>query len=566
LRGLAACGEEEEGAEGDAQEQEQEDTQEAELTYYKDIQPMFEANCVVCHSEGGAGPFALDTYAGLKPFAPLSLQEMQARQMPPWLPNPDCRHYKDERIVTEAQVDMFARWLELGMPEGDPSQSPGKVEQAQAVVSFEPTHEAGVPMAYLPDQNLGDDYRCFVLDTTFARDTYLTASQVKPDAKALVHHVLVYAVPPEQLEVVLEADANEDGEGYTCFGAPFPSSGGGGGLGSLGGGLPTLVGTWVPGVLPQVLPDDTGILIRAGSRIVMQMHYNLLSASAEEDQSVFQMRLTEEPKAFLIDSKPLIIRDLDIPAGEAEVVRKRVYRNYTDKPLVIGSVAAHMHLLGTRYKASVVRADGAEECLLEIPRWDFNWQQSYGLLDDEIVTLAPGDGIALECVYDNSPENQAILDGEQVAPRDVSWGEGTLDEMCMVYLSFIKTREEAPPTDPEAGVCGGGEACFATCGDDDPATSSSACLLGCDVTTSCKSCALRGIIPCASSCIAPFQAVSNNPCFETCLIGTAILGGDTSACLQDECPDEFGALTSCLDPILDAGTCDEALTACGIAL
>ncbi|MCA9542523.1 MAG: hypothetical protein KC620_26685, partial [Myxococcales bacterium] len=204
---------------------------------------------------------------------------------------------------------------------------------------------------------------------------------------------------------------------------------------------------WVPGSVPQIHEDGLAVPIAAGSRIVMQVHYNLISSATEPDATTLEMRLTDEPPEMLVATRPIIIRNLDIPAGEAAAVNYATYRNYSNETLTIAAVAGHMHTLGTSVKSTIQRAEGGEECLLDIPAWDFSWQQGYRIPRDEWVQVEPGDALTIRCTYDNSQANQPFVDGQQIEPRDVTWGEGTLDEMCMVYMTLIRPYTPPAPAD-----------------------------------------------------------------------------------------------------------------------
>lgn len=536
---------------------------EAVATWHADLKPIIDQRCNGCHVAGGAAPFALDTYEAMRPMAPAALAAIEAGRMPPWMPDPDCRHYLDERLMPASEVELLRAWIAAGSPEGDPATAPPSMPAPGP--EFEPTVIAAPVEAYTPRAELADDYRCFILDADFARDTFLTASRVVPDAGALVHHVLVYAMEPEVVESLRAADAAEEGPGYTCFGGPFPttderdplaSANAGAGTATAGG-LPTQLGSWVPGSVPSVYPEGQAVPIKAGSKVVMQVHYNLLSADSEPDATVFEMRLTETPPAYLVSTKPLVIRSLDIPAGEAWAENVRTYRNYSDRAIVLGGVAGHMHTLGSRLTATIERVGGAEECLLDIPRWDFNWQQGYLL--PEQVRIEPGDAIRLFCAYDNSAENQAFVDGVQREPVDVTWGEGTYDEMCMLYMTIVTPY--APPQDTG---CGAATACLERCAADGIGTAE--CLMACPMNIGCKICTLRESANCGGiRCAGDLVALRNDPCLETCVINTMMLGGDTSACMREQCGEMYDSAIACLDPVLAADACRAPLAdTCGI--
>ena len=531
------------------------------LTWYKDIKPLIDDQCTGCHVEGGVGPFELTSYEAFKPMAQAAIASIESGSMPPWMPDPDCREFRDERIVSPAQLDSLKAWVAEGMVVGNPDDEPARQEQG---LTFEPTHTGAIVEAYTPSPATPDDYRCFILDFEFEQDTFLTGSQVIPDASALVHHVLVYAIGPEQLDTIEEADAQEAGSGYTCFGAPFPGTEGlGGGLagggGGLAGGMPEQVGAWVPGSVPSIMEDNHAIPIRAGSKIVMQVHYNMLAGDPEPDLTAFQMSLQTEPTDFVVHTRPLLIVDLEIPADAPEASNAREYRNYTDRTIRVAGLAAHMHLLGTRFKSEITRADGARECVLDIPEWDFSWQQNYRPPAGQTIDLDPGDAISIECVYDNSAANQPLVNGERVEPRDVTWGEGTLDEMCMMYISMVEPYEPPEPTDPNASVCDGASECLAACPE---GASEVDCLLNCGLSTACMACSVREMLSCEPSCANNFFSLQS--CFTDCAINTVILGGGIGECLQDRCGEDYDAMAGCIDPAVKAGTCDEGLAGCGI--
>ena len=100
--------------------------------------------------------------------------------------------------------------------------------------------------------------------------------------------------------------------------------------------------------------------------------------------------------------------------------------------MTIHTVTGHMHQLGQALSVRLIRQDGTEECLLDIPRWDFDWQQRYEF--EKAISIAPGDQLEVKCVFDNSQANQPVIDGKQVTSRHVQWGEGSLDEMCIAYF------------------------------------------------------------------------------------------------------------------------------------
>ncbi|MCA9539461.1 MAG: hypothetical protein KC620_11270 [Myxococcales bacterium] len=533
----------------------------ATATWHQDVAPIVMTQCATCHVAGGVAPFPLDSYESARNMSAPALAAIEAGRMPPWMPGTECRTFANARVLSPAEKDTFRAWVEAGAPEGDPATA-APIDLPEPV-TFEPTDTVVPDEPYTPPDDVEDDYRCFILSREFPEDTYLRASQVYPDATAIVHHVLVYSMTADQVPGLLEADAADEGPGYACFGSPLPD--GTGDLLNRGrAGMPNQVGNWVPGASPWLIPDNQSVRIEAGSRIVMQVHYNLLAAPPEPDQTRMDMRLTNEPTELLTYQRPLMVRTLDIPAGEANVSQSLDFKNYGNAPVTITGLGAHMHLLATEQHSTVHRADGSEECLLSIDDWDFAWQEHYELPEDGWVSLAPGDTITLECVFDNSAGNQPFVDGRRIEPRDVGWGDGTLDEMCMLYMTMVRPYEPAEVS--EAACAPAATTCVDACAAE--GVPSAECLIRCGGGPVCTLCALQSTAGCgAADCAPTLVALRENPCLQTCFLTVNMLGGDPTLCLQERCPEAFGALSTCLSGVIDTGNCDAPIEeTCGLRM
>ena len=503
-------------------------------TWHDDVQALMSEHCTACHTAGGAAPFAFDDPAVAQSMAGAALDAIESGRMPPWQPNPDCNRYQDERLMPEDAKATFRAWVADGAPMG----TPGATVSPQTVGLPEPDLITRGGAAYLPDATRPDDYRCFPLDVEFAEDTFLRGTAIKPDAKTLVHHVLVYMVSPSLVEEMHAKDAAEEGPGYTCYG--------GTGLGNSGP-----VGGWVPGAVPNIADEGVAQFIPAGARLVMQVHYNVLTAEPAPDQTEVYLYTWDGAQPEVIESKPQADLALRIPAGEAEMVNTRTWTHYGKEPLEIVAVTPHMHVLGKSISVEVERVDGSNTCLVDIPDWDFNWQQAFTFRPGESVLLYPGDSVKLTCVYDNSAGNQPTVNGEQLEPRDVGWGEGTLDEMCLNFMTIKK------PFDLEAADVAG---CRARC--DDPADFG--CVTDClTLDTDAALCALDRIFT-PSTCGAPclVDAVRAQDCFTDCVINGAGTEGALATCMADVCPAEYAPLSTCMSAVFATGECDEIIETC----
>ena len=160
------------------------------------------------------------------------------------------------------------------------------------------------------------------------------------------------------------------------------------------------------------------------------------------------------------------------------------------------------------------------------------------------------------CTYDNSAGNQPLIDGEQMDPMDIEWGDGTLDEMCLLYTTSIEPYRSARPA--EAPDCYGVEECIEDCGE------SLSCVMGCDsVEFSCLSCSLDVFLDCGiSDCL--IQGAQAKNCLEDCYAKSIMMGSPIGSCLEYECPDEYDALVQCADPVIKSDACRADMEACGI--
>lgn len=324
-----------------------------------------------------------------------------------------------------------------------------------------------MPAAYTPASPTGagtDDYRCFLLDPELARDSYLTGTHVLPGNPDVVHHVILFRITPEQVGDAELVDQQTPGEGWTCFG--------GTGLASDFSNVDDAnwLAAWAPGGQERMVKKGFGVDLPAGSRIVMQVHYNLL-AGAEPDTSSTQLRITAkrpgvtELHTFLMpapvempcrpgrDSSPLCDREAAIaderarigPEGGWTANALHILCNTVPTPsdvttctrtlnrgMTIYGVAGHMHLLGRHITMTTDAGTPRERTILDIKPWDFDNQGSTPI---EPVRLAAGDTVTVTCEHKQWLRDRLPAFETQREDKYVIWGEGTTDEMCLGMLS-----------------------------------------------------------------------------------------------------------------------------------
>ncbi|MCG8417434.1 MAG: hypothetical protein MJE77_05760 [Proteobacteria bacterium] len=516
------------------------DDQPITATYHGGIRALVEANCVVCHKEGGIGPFSLDDPDTVQLLASSLVDEVEARRMPPWGMNPDCREVTDSIRLSDREVAAFAQWRDAGFPAGQPDDyrppDPDDVLTTGTVESqLGPADLVLAPdQPYTPDTARPDDYRCIPLPHSIDRDLFVNAVDVIPDKLDLVHHVIVYAVPEADVPAMEALDAADPGPGFNCFGDAGVASA-------------DAVGGWVPGDNNGGASREIAMRVSRGSRLVTQMHYNVAGRQNDDlpgDATSVALWFLEEGQypAYLITSLWIPNNDLFIPAGDKNSVQMATMRLPVDGYAV--AVSPHMHLLGKRIKTEVIRENGAIECLGQVDDWDFNWQRTYEFPEHAFVPIDISDRIRLTCEYDNSPANQPVVNGEQKEPRDVTWGEGTLDEMCLdslIVLTPFRGRGET-------GVCAGFRDCFDDCGKGRPF-----CALACMTAASsaCLNCGTQGLFGSCATDTCPTERQSIDRCLATCP------GGDSDyfECLYSACRNQFQSYYDCVEPTLRSGSC-----------
>jgi hypothetical protein len=409
-----------------------------EVTYHRDVRPLLEQHCVNCHSEGETAPFVMDLDAeawvdGAPDWVPAAVAAIEAGTMPPWMPDEaDCQPLDDSRALPAADKELISTWAAGGYVIGDPdSYEPPELPSTERVPDTPADLVLTAVESYLPDATRPDDYHCTPLDYTFEQDTWVRGFTVRPDQVHLVHHVIVYRLEPEDAYIADQRDAAEEGPGYTCFGSPGTWN------------ADTMV-AWAPGQNPEFYDEGVARRITAGSKLVIQVHYNTLGATEERPLApdataveLWTLPPGEVPEHQLV-SLPYAQTRFAIPPGEPrhQVEYFESLSFLGDLPFEIRTIGVmpHMHQLGRRIRADLLRGSGGKQCLVDIPDWDFNWQQTYFFDDAEPVIVGAGDSVRLRCIYDNSVENQPVVNGQQLEPRTVGWGDGSLDEMCLIYF------------------------------------------------------------------------------------------------------------------------------------
>lgn len=410
-------------------------------TWWRDVLPLMQTRCVQCHTAGGIGPFPLDTYERASGTADLIVAETAAGTMPPWMPADGCRSLQGSQRLTDAEKAMLAAWSSAGAPEGNQADYRAPMLDP-ATRALPPSSSADLVVqpagTYTPSSTGTDDYHCFVLDPNLSASRDVVGFRVVPNNPAIVHHVILFEVRAESLAELQRLDDAEPGPGYTCFGlsgvntriSSVPAE-----SGEVVSVNTQWVGSWAPGAVPVYLPEGTGIRIHAGSRLVMQVHYNLTGATrGMTDRSRVELYYSPQPVSSVGFWYPMVEQGFSVPPGArpTDPMASVLHTEQVMLPVRVLGVAPHMHLRGSSISIGY-RRSGTDACFVNVPRWNFHWQQGYWLQRPQQMNLG-SDTLTMRCSWDNTPANQPFVDGVQQPPHTLTWGEGTNDEMCLGLL------------------------------------------------------------------------------------------------------------------------------------
>jgi len=385
-------------------------------TWVEDIAPLVHDHCAQCHHAGGPGPFSLVTYEDVFFTAGFDLHAMQDGEMPPWPADPDYRHFVGENVLSEEEVTLFEAWYQNGMAYGD---------ESVVVVppDFGPTGSLLESVDFVADfpaytlQSDGEEYRWFVIPTSFDETKYIQAVEVIAGLPGAVHHADIFVDTTGESAALDEADPLPGFNGSTGW----PTN-------------TTYINAWQPGALPARYPDGWGIPIPPGADLVIEIHYGP-DFGGQIDDTVMNLEWVDEPESdirpisvgWLLGNGAMTDGPLVIPPHEITTFHQEALLFNSDKSLL--SICPHMHLLGKSYKVWMETPDGDSIPLVDIPQWHFEWQFYYRFLSP--IHVPAGTVFKTEGVYDNTVWNPL---NPNDPPIEVGYGSLTTDEMFLVYF------------------------------------------------------------------------------------------------------------------------------------
>ena len=386
-------------------------------TWSSTIAKTIYTHCASCHRDGGIAPFSLMNYDEVASKKNSVLQAITSRSMPPYPADTKFRSYSHQRTLSDTEISDMITWVNADAPTGDLSLAPKPPTYSSGPIIKNPSFTTQMPNYVSQAKSGGDDeYRCFVLDGSPTKDEFISAIEVVPGNPEIVHHVLVFQ---DTSTIPLQLDAESPQPGYPGFG----------GVGST---TADLIGVYVPGIEPYFFPKGFGVRFQKGARIILQVHYPA-GSEGQMDATAIRLVYSDIPSTREVFISPLLNRKniidgpLRIPAGQEKTFTQRMTIPYDATAF---AVMPHMHLLGKSIEINLKTVKDTIP-IISIPHWDFHWQMAYTF--KTLQKVPRGSVLESKVTYDNTEENPH---NPSIPPKEVTWGEGTTDEMMLTYFYY----------------------------------------------------------------------------------------------------------------------------------
>jgi hypothetical protein len=376
--------------------------------YEKTIAPILINKCVGCHTMGGIGPFALKSHRKVRGWSDMIQEVVMTGQMPPWQADRHIGDFKNDLSLSPNEKSALIRWIKADMPFSGKKDPLKEIPPASTHWSLgKPDAILEIPKQSIPAEGI-IDYRHLTLETPFDRDVWLRAIEIIPGNTQVLHHVIATAFMPDEEE---------------------KSS--------------RFIAGYAPGSGPDLFPENTGILLKAGSKIRFQLHYTT-SGRSETDQTQLGLFLHDEKPERELVSDVVIDTKFRIPPRDGEFVISK--SNEFDTDVILYSMNPHMHFRGKWMRYEAHYPGGRKETLLSVPNFNFNWQRSYNLTQPK--HLPAGTRLKVYAAWDNSSLNTANPDPS----KEVRWGDQSFDEMFFAMYKY--TEENSSTSDPDKKASG----------------------------------------------------------------------------------------------------------------
>ena len=416
----------------------------SEPTFADDVAPILYKNCTSCHRPGGLGPFSLIEYDSAKANVREIREMVSTGQMPPWHAEGPHGVFRNDRRLSDADKRTILRWIDAGAQAGDLRNLPPRPNYPTRWTIGTPDAVFSMPEDFVVPAFGTVEYQYFEVPTNLAEDRWVNAIEILPGAREVVHHVLVYARVPSP------ADTATAPPPAPAAGAPAPTpllirnpdheiTDKPARLDSLHPPprrLGALIGTTAPGTNVLEFPAGTALRVRKGTVLTFQMHYTA-HGHEKKDRTQVGFRFASEMPDEEILATAFFNGALSLPAGARDIAVPAEIG--VSQPIRVWALFPHTHMRGTRWQYKLEKPDGTSEVILDIPRYDFNWQTYYMFATPLEVPV--GAKITSMAWYDNSATSKNNPDATKV----VKWGDQTWEEMQYTGMLYSVPSRRLKP-------------------------------------------------------------------------------------------------------------------------
>ena len=397
-----------------------------QVTFTKDVAPIFQAKCESCHRPDSMAPMSLRTYEEARPWVRSIAQRVSSRQMPPWHIDKTIgiQQFKNDRSLSDEQIDTIMAWVAAGAPKGDPKEMP-KPRVWNDDTGWTLAAKYGPPDLIIksPEYTMPavaqDAWWRPSVPTGLTEPRWVRAIEIRPvgkDARKITHHALARLQQDEDMpKELFTNDPNVAGDG--------------------------LFMEWAVGKNGDEMRPDSGRLMLPGSKIVWEMHYHAVGEEviAHTELGVYFYPKGQEPKhrevLALFNTFSTPNRALDIPPNRVTTTESFVTLRENAR---IENFQAHMHLRGKGMSMEALYPGGRREMLSQVTDFNFNWHNMYIYADDAAPLLPKGTILHFLAWYDNTANNKSNPDPDQW----VGWGDRTVDEMGHAWLNITYFHDD----------------------------------------------------------------------------------------------------------------------------
>jgi hypothetical protein len=407
-----------------------------QITYYKDVLPVLQKNCQNCHRPGEAAPMSFMSYESTRPWAKAMKAAVLTKKMPPWFADAHYGKFSNDRTLTASDINTLAAWVDSGAKSGNPKDSPAPVAftDGWAIPKPDVVLDMGLDFSVPPSGTI--DYQYVVVPTHFTEDKFVQFAEARPEDRERVHHIIAFIREPGSpwmkdakpgvpfVPAAAQREASRSGQ-------PQQKRRGGDGDGAIG----DFLCGYAPGAPPQTLKPGQAKLVKAGSDLILQMHYTA-NGKPGHDRSKIGLVFSKETPTQRVLTLAAANPRFAIPPGDPNY---QVDSTFTlQAPATLLGLLPHMHLRGKDFEFRAIYPTGEKEVLLSVPNYSFSWQLWYVL--DQPKLLPAGTTIECTAHFDNSPNNPANPDPK----KEVRFGEQSWDEMMIGFFDVTVSMDTNP--------------------------------------------------------------------------------------------------------------------------